>query len=72
MVKLGNHQPKNQVIQSVTQLLSPIVGGHDSPLSSGHGVTHHPKKVTFAELPGKKWWLDFQRHEIVHGEFSSW
>ena len=24
---------------------SPIIGGHDSPLSSGHVFTHHPKEV---------------------------
>ena len=43
-----------QVIQFMT-FSSPIVAGHDSPLSLGHVFkfsTHHPKKVTIAELPG--------------------
>ena len=33
----------------------PVVGGHQQPLK---GSLNHPKKVTFAELPGR-WW--FQR-----------
>ena len=44
------------MIQAVT-FWSPIVGGHQQPLISGHIFTHHPKKVTIAESPGRQSFL---------------
>ena len=50
VIKGKNKKTFNQVIQFVT-FSSPNVGGHQQPLK-GSRETHHPKKVTIAELPG--------------------
>ena len=56
-----------QVIQAVT-FLSPNVGGHQQPLK---GSLSHPKKVTFAELPGLYLIVELLNSDLFSGFFTT-